>query len=48
MRVYADPTRLEQIVTNLLINAAKYTDPGGSIAVTAYRRGRQRRHQGQG
>src|SRR5262249_39685626 len=36
MRVHADPTRLEQMVTNLLTNAAKYTDPGGSIAVTAY------------
>ena len=36
VRVYADPTRLEQIVANLLINAAKYTDPGGSIAVSAY------------
>jgi PAS domain S-box-containing protein len=27
-----DPTRLEQIVTNLLNNAAKYTDPGGKIS----------------
>ncbi len=27
-----DPTRLEQIVTNLLNNAAKYTDPGGRIS----------------
>jgi PAS domain S-box-containing protein len=36
MRVNADPTRLEQIVTNLITNAAKYTDPGGSISVTAY------------
>jgi PAS domain S-box-containing protein len=31
LRVEADPTRLEQIVTNLLNNAAKYTDPGGRI-----------------
>jgi PAS domain S-box-containing protein len=27
-----DSTRLEQIVTNLLTNAAKYTDPGGRIS----------------
>ncbi len=27
----ADPFRLEQILSNLLVNAAKYTDPGGEI-----------------
>jgi signal transduction histidine kinase len=27
----ADPTRLEQMITNLLTNAAKYTDPNGRI-----------------
>jgi signal transduction histidine kinase len=27
----ADPARLEQILCNLLNNAAKYTDPGGLI-----------------
>jgi PAS domain S-box-containing protein len=31
--VNADPTRLAQIVGNLLQNAAKYTDPGGRITV---------------
>jgi CheY-like chemotaxis protein len=33
LRVQADATRLEQILTNLLNNAAKYTDPGGKIAL---------------
>jgi signal transduction histidine kinase len=35
----ADPTRLEQVVSNLLTNAAKYTDPGGRIELTAAREG---------
>jgi PAS domain S-box-containing protein len=34
-----DPTRLAQIVANLLNNAAKYTEPGGMIALTAQRDG---------
>ncbi len=29
----ADATRLEQVVSNLLSNAARYTEPGGSISV---------------
>jgi PAS domain S-box-containing protein len=33
----ADPVRLEQIVSNLLNNAAKYTNPGGRIWLTARR-----------
>jgi CheY-like chemotaxis protein len=35
----ADPTRLAQVVSNMLNNAAKYTDHGGHIAVAVERRG---------
>ena len=35
----ADPGRLMQVLLNLVNNAAKYTDCGGHIAVTAERRG---------
>jgi PAS domain S-box-containing protein len=34
IRVQADPGRLEQIVVNLLNNAAKYTNPGGLIRLS--------------
>jgi signal transduction histidine kinase len=33
----ADPDRLEQVFVNLLFNAAKYTDPGGRIWLSAER-----------
>ncbi|MGV3591326.1 MAG: ATP-binding protein [Gammaproteobacteria bacterium] len=39
MWVEADPTRLTQVISNLLSNAAKYTPPGGSIALSATRDG---------
>ena len=37
--VHADVTRLEQVFSNLLLNAAKYTPNGGDIALTMERVG---------
>ena len=37
--VHADPTRMEQVVVNLLNNAAKYTDTGGLIRMSVDQEG---------
>ena len=37
--VLADGTRVEQIISNLINNAAKYTEPGGRITLTLRREG---------
>lgn len=39
--VEGDPTRLEQIVSNLLNNATKYTEPGGRIEVAVCHEGQR-------
>jgi PAS domain S-box-containing protein len=39
--VDADPTRLEQVVVNLLNNAAKYSENGGRVWLTASRQGEE-------
>ena len=41
MWIEADPTRVEQIVLNLLTNAAKYTPTGGRIELAARGMGRE-------
>jgi CheY-like chemotaxis protein/anti-sigma regulatory factor (Ser/Thr protein kinase) len=39
LAVNGDPTRLSQVVSNLLTNAAKYTPPGGRVSVHATEEG---------
>ncbi|HYF13359.1 MAG TPA: ATP-binding protein, partial [Candidatus Paceibacterota bacterium] len=39
IKLEADPVRLEQVVTNLLSNASKFTPPGGRVAISARREG---------
>ena len=36
-----DPARMAQVLSNLLNNAAKYTDEGGEIALSAVQQGRE-------
>jgi PAS domain S-box-containing protein len=39
--VDADPVRLAQVLSNVLTNAAKYTDPGGQVRLSAHAEGTQ-------
>jgi len=41
IELFADPTRIEQVLMNLLNNSIKYTDSGGRIRVRAARDGDQ-------
>lgn len=41
MPVEVDVTRMVQVVSNLLINAAKYSDPGSRVELTGAREGRE-------
>lgn len=37
LTLYADVGRVNQVLSNLLTNAAKYTDPGGDISIRGWR-----------
>ena len=39
VRLNADPARIEQVISNLLSNAGKYTEVGGHVRLTAEARG---------
>ena len=41
LQIDADPLRLSQVLSNLLTNAAKYTDPGGLLKLRAETRGEE-------
>jgi signal transduction histidine kinase len=41
LMVRADPTRLTQVVSNLLTNASKYSDVGGCVSITGEREAEQ-------